>query len=148
MAPNWVLQLPTVNACLNGLAGVLLVVGFILIKQGKEEAHKKVMLSAFGVSILFLCSYLTYHTMLGYYTGAAHHSFPGTGAVKIVYLVILLTHLVLAMFVPFLAVGTIVSGLKGNRVLHRKLAKITFPIWLYVSVTGVIVYAMLYHFFA
>ncbi|MFT5522872.1 MAG: putative membrane protein [Pirellulaceae bacterium] len=143
--------LPHVNASLNGLAAVLLVVGFILIKRGKsyEAAHKWTMLSCFGVSVVFLICYLFYHYALHSTTGEAGRKFPQYPAVAIrySYFFILLTHIVLAAAVPFLAVATIVFGLRDNRKLHRKFAKVTFPIWLYVSITGVIVYAMLYHLF-
>lgn len=146
LVPAWVLWLPTVNACLNSLATILLIFGVSLIKKGKESAHKKTMITAFGVSILFLLCYLTYHYLLTYYTGDAHRTYPGTGTIRTVYYVILFTHLPLAMFVPFLAIATIYTGLKDRRVVHKKLAKITFPIWLYVSITGVVIYLMLYQF--
>jgi putative membrane protein len=141
--------LPHVNASLNGLAGVLLIVGFVLIKQGKEEAHKWTMLSCFGVSVVFLLCYLFYHYALHSVTGEAGRKFPPYPAagIRYCYFFILITHIVLAAAVPFLSVATIVFGLRDNRKLHRKFAKVTFPIWLYVSITGVIVYAMLYHLY-
>ena len=128
-----------VDAALNSLAFVLLVIGFWLIKQGKEEAHKKVMLSAFSVSAVFLICYLSHHYLVG------SVKYPADGPYRGLYLLILLTHIVLAAAVPFLAGATIYFGLKDQRLRHRKLAVITFPIWLYVSVTGVVVYFMLYH---
>lgn len=143
------------NAALNALATVLLVVGMILIKQQRRQAHGRVMLAAFGVSCVFLVSYLTYHWMAG------SVKFTHPGAVRYIYLIILLTHVVLAAAVPFLSVITIFFALRGTgtccaadlspeereRYLlrHRKLARWTYPIWLYVSITGVVVYAMLYH---
>jgi len=143
------------NAALNSLATVLLVVGYVLIKRRRPRplAHARVMFAAFLVSCLFLISYLTYHWI----AGSVKFTHPGT--VRTVYLTILATHVVLAATVPFLTVTTIVFALKGLgfrgelplevrlRYLakHRKLARWTFPIWLYVSVTGVVVYAMLYH---
>ena len=136
--PAWVRNLPAVNAGLNSLATVLLLGGFVLIKQGRRKAHEVAMLSCFGVSAVFLISYLTYH----YWAG--HKPFPGTGILKTVYLLILLTHIVLAATVPVLAITTIVLGLRQKWVLHRRWAKVTFPIWLYVSVTGVVIYVMLY----
>lgn len=132
-------DLPTVNALLNATAAVLLVVGYRLIRQGRVEAHKRTMLSAFAVSIVFLACYLVYHFYV------LHVPFAGPPAVRVVYLAILLTHVVLAACVPVLAVVTIWLGLADRRAAHRRWARWTLPIWLYVSVTGVIVYLMLYH---
>lgn len=133
-----VADLPKLNALLNGTAAVLLVTAYILIRKGHRQAHKRVMLAAFSVSTIFLISYLTYHFLSGivYY--------PGTGAMKIVYETILTTHTILAVTVPVLAIITLRRGLKGWFERHRKIARWTLPIWLYVSVTGVIVYLMLY----
>ncbi len=119
---------------------MLLVTAFALIKQGRREAHKRVMLAAFGVSVVFLISYLVYHAQ----TGVLHY--PHTGMIRTVYFTILTTHTILAATVPVLAIITLRRGLKGNFVRHKKIAKWTFPIWLYVSVTGVVVYLMLYQF--
>ncbi len=128
------------NAILNGTAAVLLVTALVLIKQGRREAHKRVMLAAFTVSIVFLISYLVYHAQVG----SVHY--PHTGLIRTVYLTILTTHTILAATVPVLAIITLRRGLKGNFVRHKKIAKWTLPIWLYVSVTGVVVYLMLYQF--
>jgi len=144
-APDWVLFLPTVNASLNGLATVLLMVGFALIKQRKTDAHKKVMLSAFATSVVVLVCYLTYQFALHHYTGESGRKFLGEGTVRYVYFTILITHVILAAVVPVLAVVTIYRGLKEQWEKHRSIARITFPIWLYVSITGVIIYLMLYH---
>ncbi len=133
-----VADLPALNAVLNGIAAILLVTAYILIRKGHRQAHKRVMLAAFTVSTLFLISYLTYHFLAGVVY------FPGTGAVRIVYLTILTTHTILAVTVPVLAIITLRRGLKGWFDRHRKIARWTLPIWLYVSVTGVIVYLMLY----
>ena len=130
--------LPTVNAALNATAAVLLVVGYALIRKRQRAAHKRVMLAAFACSVLFLASYLVYH----YQVGSVR--FQGTGAVRTVYLSILATHTVLAAAVPVLAVITLVLALRGRFDRHRALARWTLPIWLYVSITGVIVYWMLY----
>lgn len=131
-------NLPALNAVLNGTAAVLLVTAYVMIRQGRREAHKRVMLTAFTVSTLFLISYLTYHALAGivYY--------PRTGLIRTVYLTILYTHTALAVTVPVLAIITLRRGLKGWFVRHRKIARWTLPIWLYVSVTGVVVYLMLY----
>lgn len=134
-------QLPAVNAALNSLSTVLLVVGWLLIKARRERAHKIAMLSAFGVSCAFLACYLVYH----YHVGSVR--FTGPSPVRTVYLIILATHVVLAAAVPFLAGITIYLGLADRRRRHRQLARWTFPIWLYVSVTGVVIYVMLYHLY-
>ena len=143
--PDWLAALPTVNASLNGLATVLLILGFVLIKQGKRDAHRNVMLTAFGVSVVFLVCYLAYHAGLHHYTGERGKPFTGTGVVRTAYFTILISHVILAAVVPILAIMTIYRGLKENWDGHRKIAKVTFPIWLYVSITGVVIYLMLYH---
>ncbi|HAA48315.1 MAG TPA: DUF420 domain-containing protein [Planctomycetaceae bacterium] len=142
--PFWVSSLPAVNASLNGLAFVLLVVGWVLIRRGHRDAHKKTMLAAFGTSILFLTVYLLYHGAMVHYTGEGQVKFQGTGAIRTVYFVILISHVLLAMAVPVLAIMTIRRGLKQQWEAHRRIARITFPIWVYVSLTGVIIYLMLY----
>ena len=131
-------DLPTVNALLNGTAATLLVAGFFLIRAGRREAHRRAMTAAFACSVLFLVSYLVYHFEAG------SVRFRGTGSVRTVYLTILLTHTVLAAIVPFLAVTTLVLARKGRFDAHRRLARVTLPVWLYVSVTGVVIYLMLY----
>jgi protein SCO1 len=143
--PDWLTALPAINASLNSLATVLLVTGFLLIKQGKRDAHRNVMLTAFAVSVVFLVCYLTYHAGLHHYTGERGKPFTGTGAARTVYFTILISHVILAAVVPFLAVITIYRGLKADWVRHKKIAKVTFPVWLYVSITGVVIYLMLYH---
>lgn len=144
-APDWVLQLPTLNAILNGLATILLMVGYRFIRKGEKEKHKRTMLTAFGTSILFLVFYLLYHFALQSYTGNASRKFEGEGLIRPVYYFILITHVILAASVPLLAWITIRRGLKQQWEAHRRIAKITFPIWLYVSITGVVIYFMLYH---
>ena len=135
--------LPHLNASLNGLATVLLLVGLWLIKAKLERAHKWVMIACFGVSTAFLASYLTYHfTVIS--QKFPHDQYPWAA---VVYYVVLLTHILLAMAVPFLAIGSIWLGLKDRRKAHVRLSKWTFPIWLYVSVTGIVIYAMLYHLY-
>ena len=136
--------LPHVNASLNGLAAVLLVVGWVLIKQRRERAHKWTMLACFGVSVVFLGCYLTYHAALDGSRKFPTEHYPTAATV---YYPILLSHVVLAAAVPFLAVATIYFGLRDQRQRHIRLARWTFPIWLYVSITGVIVYLMLYQWF-
>lgn len=134
-----VTALPTVNATLNATAALLLVAGYIFIRRGRIAQHRACMIAAFVVSILFLISYLTYHAQVG------SRRFPGTGPIRTVYLSILLTHTVLAAAVPFLAIVTLWRALAARFDRHVPIARWTLPIWLYVSVTGVIVYLMLYH---
>lgn len=143
--PEWLSRLPDLNAGLNSLSTVMLLCGFVAIKRGRKELHKRTMLAAFAVSSLFLLSYLTYHFALKHYTGAGSKSFGGIGVIRTAYLSILISHSVLAAIVPFLTIITIRRGLRQDWTAHRKIARITFPIWIYVSVTGVIIYFMLYH---
>lgn len=131
-------DLPALNALLNFTAAVLLVTGYFLIRAGKRDAHRKVMLAALAASVLFLTSYLVYHAQVG------SVRFQKTGAIRTVYLTILFTHTVLAAAVPVLAIMTLSRAWKGKFAKHKALARWTLPIWLYVSVTGVIVYWMLY----
>jgi putative membrane protein len=130
--------LPALNAILNATAAVLLIRAYILIREGRREEHRRVMLLAFGVSIAFLISYLVFHALAGTVY------FQGSGAVRWAYLAILTSHTILAATVPVLAIITLRRGLKGKFTRHRTIARWTLPIWLYVSVTGVIVYVMLY----
>lgn len=143
--PGWVAALPAVNATFNGIATLLLAAGYVMIRRGNRETHKRLMLSAFGASVLFLACYLVYHFALHHYTGSGSKSFPREHSGRTFYLGILLTHVVLAAAVPFLAGVTIFRAWKQDWARHRRIARITFPIWLYVSITGVIIYVMLYH---
>jgi uncharacterized membrane protein YozB (DUF420 family) len=131
-------DLPLVDAILNATATVLLIWGYILIRRKSVAAHRKVMLAAFVTSSVFLCCYLIYH----FNVGSVH--FPRTGAIRTVYLSILATHTLLAAAVPFLAIITLSRGLRQRFDRHRAIARWTLPVWLYVSVTGVVVYWMLY----
>ena len=131
-------DLPIVNASLNATATVLLVWGYILIRRRSVAAHRRVMLAAFTTSTVFLCCYLIYH----YNVGSVQ--FPRTGAIRTVYLSILATHTALAAAVPPLAIITLSRALRARFDRHRKIARWTLPVWLYVSVTGVVVYWMLY----
>jgi uncharacterized membrane protein YozB (DUF420 family) len=138
-------MLPHVNAALNALATLLLIAGYVQIKRRQEIAHQWTMLACFGVSVLFLASYLTYHFNI---PGGSKRfpSYP-PDMIRYLYYGILLTHVVLAATVPFLAIASIWLGLADYRRWHRKLSWWTFPIWLYVSITGVIVYCMLYQLY-
>jgi putative membrane protein len=131
-------DLPALNAVLNATAAGLLVWGYALIRRRRKAAHRRVMLAAFAVSMLFLTSYLVYHAQVGTVR------FQKTGAIRTVYLSILLTHTVLAATVPVLAAITLTRALRARFDKHRKIARWTLPVWLYVSVTGVVVYVMLY----
>jgi len=131
--------LPAVNASLNALSASLLVVGYVMVRQRRIGAHKVCMLAAVVCSILFLVSYLFYHSQVG------SMRFQGTGMLRSFYLGVLLTHSVLAAAVPILAAITLIRALRGRFDKHAAIARWTLPIWLYVSVTGVLVYWMLYH---
>lgn len=138
--------LPAVNASLNAVATALLVAGFVFIKQKRITAHRNCMISAFGVSIVFLALYLLHKMWKASSGQAMHTSYNGEGLAKAAYLLILLTHLVLAMIVPVLAIWMIRLGLKRDDARHRRVGRWALPIWLYVSVTGVVIYLMLYPF--
>lgn len=131
-------QLPTVNAALNSLSAALLVLGFLFIKSKNIAAHKACMLAACTSSTLFLVSYLVYHYQVG------SVAFKGQGAVRTLYFTILLTHTILAVVVVPMALITLIRALRSKFDAHRRIARWTLPIWLYVSVTGVVVYWMLY----
>jgi uncharacterized membrane protein YozB (DUF420 family) len=131
-------DLPALNAILNGVAAVLLVWGFTLIRLGRKRAHQRVMVTAFSVSVVFLISYIVYHVEAGVIR------FQKAGLIRGIYLTILFTHTLLAAAVPPLAIITLSRALRGRFDRHRAIARWTLPIWLYVSVTGVVVYWMLY----
>jgi len=133
--------LPAVNASLNALAATLLVVGRSLARQGRIDAHKRSMLGAFGVSTVFLLLYVTHKVWRDF----ENTTFHGEGLVRGAYLVMLASHVLLAASVPVLAIVLIRLGLRDERARHRRLARIAWPIWMYVSVTGVAIYVVLYH---
>ena len=137
--------LPSVNASLNGLATLLLVGGFVLIKRHRIAAHRACMVGAFSVSTLFLVLYVTHKVWKATTGTGLHTTFHREGLVKLCYLAMLLSHLVLAMAVPVLAIWMIRLGMRRQDEKHRRLARVALPIWLYVSVTGVLIYLMLYH---
>jgi putative membrane protein len=139
--PEYVSYLPHLNALLNSTSAVLLLAGFRFIRRGQISSHRNCQVSALITSVLFLVSYLTYH----YYHGAT--KFPGQGIVRPLYFVILLTHTILAVVIVPLIMITFYRALKGDFIRHRRIARWTLPLWLYVSITGVIVYLMLYHFY-
>lgn len=130
--------LPTLNAILNATSAVLLLIGYALIRRGRWRQHRAVMLAAVTTSTLFLISYLTYHA----HAGSKH--FLGHGWIRPVYFAILITHTILAAAILPLVLVTVTRALRGRYERHRAIARWTFPIWMYVSVTGVIVYVMLY----
>ena len=133
--------LATVNAVLNAIATLLLAVGWVLIRQGRWRAHRAAMVAAFLVSAVFLVCYLSYHWIVG------HVPFTGQGTARIVYFTILISHILLAVLVPILAIAMFVLAWRGRWEAHRRLGRVTMPIWLYVSVTGVVIYVMLYHLY-
>lgn len=131
-------DLPALNATLNSLSAVLLVTGYVLIRTGRREAHKRCMLAAFATSSLFLVSYLIYHARVG------SIPFEGEGAIRIVYFAILIPHVILAGLIVPLALYLLTQAFRGRLERHRRVARWTLPLWLYVSVTGVVIYWMLY----
>lgn len=134
-------DLPALNATLNGLASIFLVTGYILIRSGRRDAHRLCMLSALAISALFLISYVIYHA------NAGSVRFQGTGAIRAVYFAVLIPHIILAATILPLALITTARGLRGDYSRHVRIARWTLPVWLYVSVTGVIVYVMLYQLY-
>lgn len=134
-------DLPALNAALNATATAFLVAGWLLIRRGHRELHKRCMLAALAASTAFLVSYVIYH----YHAGS--RPFPGTGAVRTLYLIVLGTHIPLAAVIVPLALLTATRGLREQFDRHVRIARWTLPIWLYVSVTGVVIYLMLYHLY-
>ena len=134
-------DLPAVNASLNALSGILLLIGYVLIRARRIQQHRACMIAAFATSSLFLICYVVYHAQVG------SVRFTRQGFVRPLYYTILITHVTLAATVLPLAIITLSRGLKARYPQHRKIARWTFPIWLYVSLTGVIVYVLLYHLY-
>jgi uncharacterized membrane protein YozB (DUF420 family) len=134
-------DLPALNATLNATCFVLLTTGYVLIRRGRVAQHRAVMIAAFCTSVVFLISYLTYHAQIG-----SKH-FEGPGTIRIVYFTILFTHTVLAIVIVPMVLMTLSRGLKRRDDRHRAIARWTLPLWIYVSVTGVIVYLMLYRLY-
>jgi putative membrane protein len=130
--------LPIVNATLNATSGIFLLTGYVLIRRRQIHAHRNAMLGAFATSTLFLCSYVIYHA------NAGSRAFTGQGMLRVVYFAILVSHVILAAAILPMAVSTLSRGLRGKYAEHKRIAKWTFPTWMYVSITGVIVYLMLY----
>ena len=131
-------DLPALNATLNGIAGCLLAAGYVFIRRKRIAAHRACMIAAFVASMLFLISYVVYHAHIG------SRPFTGHGAVRVIYFAILITHVVLAATIVPMALVTLRRGLRLDVVRHRRIARWTWPLWMYVSVTGVIIYLMLY----
>jgi uncharacterized membrane protein YozB (DUF420 family) len=140
MLPS-VSDLPLVNASLNGIATVLLIVGYVCIRRRRIAAHRAAMVAAFSTSVLFLISYLIYHAHAG------SKPFPGQGPIRVVYFSILVTHIVLAATIPPLAGVTLWRAYRRRFDRHMRIARWTLPLWLYVSITGIIVYLMLYQLY-
>ena len=138
---SYISYLPHLNAFLNGTSALLLLAGYNFIRHGNIIAHKRCQLLALTSSVLFLISYLTYH----YFHGATR--FPGQGIARPIYFTILISHTILAVLIVPLVAVTLTRALRGDFLRHRRIARITLPLWLYVSVTGVVVYLMLYHLY-
>ena len=140
-------DLPAVNACLNGLSAVFLSAGYASIRRGNKIAHRNCMVSAFATSTIFLLCYLTYHIGMRILYGKAHTEFHDPRWFRPIYLTILFSHLALAVAIVPLALITLNRALKARFEPHRKIARWTWPIWMYVSVTGVVIYLVLYQIF-
>lgn len=138
---------PHLNAFLNALSGTLLIAGIYFILARQVKRHRVCMLAASTVSALFLLSYVSFHTLRSYYFGIGPTKFTGTGLARPIYFTILTSHTILAVFVAPFVLLTLRRGLKGRFDEHRRLARLVYPVWLYVSITGVIVYLMLYHLY-
>lgn len=134
---TWVSNLPAVNATLNSISTFLLVLGFLQIKKRNFDLHMRFMIGAFLMSTLFLVSYVIYHNFVG------HTPFPGTGLIRPIYFFILITHIILSAGVVPLILASFYFAFSGKLKAHRKISKITFPVWLYVSVTGVVIFFIL-----
>jgi uncharacterized membrane protein YozB (DUF420 family) len=134
-------DLPLVNASLNAIATVLLIFGYVCIRRRRIAAHRAAMVAAFATSVLFLISYLIYHAHVG------SRPFPGQGNIRVIYFVILITHIVLAATIPPLAGVTLWRAYRRRFDRHMKIARWTLPLWLYVSITGIVVYWMLYQLY-
>ena len=138
--PHW-------NALLNATSGVFLLIGFYFIRSGQVARHRATMITTSSISALFLLSYLSHHALRTYYFGLGPTRFTGEGLIRPIYFTILTSHTILAAIVAPFILATLWRGLKGNYDKHRRLARLVFPVWLYVSVTGVIVYLLLYQFY-
>ena len=141
LSPEFISYLPHVNACLNGTSAILLFAGYRFIRARNIAAHRTCQILALAVSLLFLASYLTYH----FYHGST--KFLGTGIVRPIYFAILLSHTILAIVIVPLVTLTFYRAFRNDFARHRRIARITLPLWLYVSITGVIVYLMLYQIY-
>lgn len=138
---------PHLNASLNALGSIFLISGFYFIQRGRIPAHRASMIAASSVSALFLVSYLAHHAVRTYFFGLGPTKFAGEGFARPVYFTILFSHTVLAAGIAPFVIWTLARALKGNFEKHKKMARLVFPIWLYVSITGVLVYLFLYHLY-
>lgn len=138
---------PHVNAALNALSGLFLCTGFVFIMRRRVSAHRFCMLAASSISALFLLSYVSYHSLRTYYFGIGPTRFLGEGIIRPIYYTILTSHTFLAILVTPFVVWTLLRALRGKFDAHRRLARLVFPVWLYVSVTGVVVYLLLYQIY-
>ena len=138
--PHW-------NALLNATSGVFLLIGFYFIRNGQTARHRTAMIVASSISALFLLSYISHHALRSYYYGLGPTRFTGEGLIRPIYFTILTSHTILAALVAPFIIATLWRGLNGKFDKHRKLARLVYPVWLYVSVTGVVVYLLLYQFY-
>jgi len=140
-------DLPVVNACLNGLSSIFLLAGYILIRNKRQNAHRNCMIAAFVTSTLFLICYITYHSYVAYYLHRGPTRFIDPAWFRPIYLLILGTHTILAVIIVPMVFMSLSRGLKGDFERHKRISRWTWPIWMYVSVTGVVIYLLLYQIF-
>jgi putative membrane protein len=138
---------PALNAILNGASAIFVAIGYVMIRSKRVVAHKTCMLAATATSAAFLVSYVTYHYRL-YASGQAPMHFPGTGGPRYAYLTMLTTHTVLAIIIVPLVIISLARALRSNFAAHKRIARWTLPLWAYVSVTGVLIYVVLYQIYA
>lgn len=140
-------DLPVVNACLNGLSSIFLLAGYILIRNKRQNAHRNCMIAAFVTSTLFLICYITYHSYVAYYLHRGPTRFIDPAWFRPIYLLILGTHTILAVVIVPMVFISLSRGLKGDFERHKRISRWTWPLWMYVSVTGVVIYLLLYQIF-
>lgn len=144
---DFIFTLPHVNALLNSTSAACLIVGYVFIRRGNIRSHRASMIAAFVASSVFLVSYVLYHSLLAYHLGQGPTKFKGEGFIRPVYFTVLFSHTILAIVIVPIVIVTFLRGLRGRFEAHRRIARWAFPLWLYVSVTGVLVYLMLYRFY-
>jgi uncharacterized membrane protein YozB (DUF420 family) len=140
-------DLPVVNACLNALSTLFLTAGYLFIRRKRQDAHRNCMIAAFATSTLFLICYITYHSYIAYYLHRGPTRFLDPAWFRPIYLAILGTHTILAVVIVPMVIMSLARGLRGDFERHKRISKWTWPLWMYVSITGVVIYLLLYQIF-